>query len=259
MFSAKAFFKGIQSLRFVSFLYCILAMFVAKNSIAETSVSSIYISVLPGQALLTYPQNVRLSQVLVDAYAQTDYSVYSLGTALIDPDKQPMVEVQKQKVLRQLMQLNTFEALNMVAQLSGMRFAYYQSVETNPNRVLTVAKNNPLLDKDFWLYLPERPNHIKIINPQSSAPSVLGIQYNAELRDYLAKLAATKKSDQPYDSVWIIQGDRKVYQINNLTWEGERHYLSPGAILFIGLQNLPYEFRDLNGDIAQLLSHRLEL
>ena len=237
----------------------IIAMLVSNLSIAETAPFPTYITVLPSQSLLTYPQSVRLSEVLSDAYAQADYPVYSLGTTLVDPHKHPMVEVQKQKVLRQLMLLNTPETLNLAMQINSMRFVYYQEIESDPNKVQAFAKRNPLLNQEFWLYLPDRPSYIKVVSPQRSTTTVLDIQYNAELRDYLAVFADAEKEDQPYDSLWIIQADRKVYSVSDLTWSDKLYFLSPGAMLFTGLQDLPYEFRDLNGDIAQLLSHRLEL
>jgi hypothetical protein len=240
-------------------IYLILAMLASNFSVADTGGFPTYITVLPNQTLLTYPQSVRLSQVLSDAYTQADYPVYSLGTTLVDPHKQPMVEVQKQKVLRQLMLLNTPETLNLAKQINSMRFAYYQEIESDPNKVQAFAKRNPLLNQEFWLYLPDRPSHIKVVSPQHSETAVLDIQYNAELRDYLATFADAEKEDQPYDSLWIIQADRKVHPVSDLTWSDKLYFLSPGALVFTGLKDLPYEFRDLNGDIAQLLSHRLEL
>ena len=240
-------------------IYLILAMLASSFSVADTRGFPTYITVLPNQTLLTYPQGVRLSQVLNDAYTQADYPVYSLGTTLVDPHKQPMVEVQKQKVLRQLMLLNTPETLNLAMQINSMRFVYYQDIESDPNKVQAFAKRNPLLNQEFWLYLPERPDYVKVVSPQHSTTTVVDIQNNAELRDYLATLADAEKEDQPYDSLWIIQADRKVYSVSDLTWSDKLYFLSPGAMLFTGLQDLPYEFRDLNGDIAQLLSHRLEL
>ena len=255
MFFTKTCFSRIKCRS----LYLMLAMLVSNSSVAETNAFPTYITVLPSQTLLTYPQGVRLSEVLSDAYAQADYPVYSLGTTLVDPHKQSMVEVQKQKVLRQLMLLNTPETLNLAMQINNMRFVYYQEIESDPNKVQALTKRNPLLNQEFWLYLPERPDYVKVVSPQRSTTSVLDIQYNAELRDYLAAFANKDKVDQLYDSVWVIQADRKVYSVSDLTWSDKLYFLSPGAMVFTGLKDLPYEFRDLNGDIAQLLSHRLEL
>ena len=245
--------------RVACYLCIMLSTLTANIAVAETSAFPTYVTVLPSQTLLTYSKSVRLAEVLFDAYDQVDYAVYSLGTTLVDPHKQPMVEVQKQKVLRQLMLLNTPETLNLAIQINNMRFVSYQNIETNPNKVLVLPKINPLLNQEFWLYLPERPDYVKVVSPQRSTTTVLDIQYNAELRDYLAIFAGAEKEDQPYDSLWIIQADRKVYSVSDLTWSDKLYFLSPGAMLFTGLQDLPYEFRDLNGDIAQLLSHRLEL
>ena len=240
-------------------MYLLLAMVVSSFSVAETRAFPTYITLLPSQTLLTYPQSVRLSQVLSDAYDQAYYPVYSLGLGLIDPHKQPIVEMQKQKIMHQLMLLNNQEARNLASQIDSMRFVYYQDVEKNLNNVQFFSKRNPLLSQEFWLYLPERPNYVKVVSPQQSVTTVLDIQYNAELRDYLAALSGKGQDDLNYDSLWIIQADRKVYRVNDLSWGDKRYFLSPGAMVFTGLQGLPYELRDLNGDIAQLLSHRLEL
>ncbi|MCC4275257.1 capsule biosynthesis GfcC family protein [Marinomonas communis] len=236
-----------------------LMFFVANDSKAQETAFPTYITLLPSQALLSYSQNVRWGQVLLDAYSQSESDVYALGVSLIDPHKQPMIEVQKQRVLRQLMLLNTPETLNVARQINSLKFAYQKPVESSLIKVQGHQKRNPLLNQEYWLYLPERPEYIKLVSPKKENITSLNIKYNVELRDYLADFSGMNKGDQPYNTVWIIQADRKTYQVNELTWSDKIHYLSPGAIVFTGLQDLPYEFRNLNGDIAQLLSHRLEL
>ncbi len=217
------------------------------------------ITLLPSQTTLSYSDAVRFSQVLSDAYAQLNYDVYALGTTLIDPNKQSVVDTQKHTILRQLQQLNTPEAVNLAKQLNALRFAFHEPMVTDPVKVRVQTKLNPMVRGEYWLSLPKRPNDISVFHPARGNYLSLPVNSGDHLKDYLTKLSDTIKWDGDFDSAWIIQADRKVYQVKDIQWKSTLYFLSPGAMVFIGLQNLPDEYCDLNADIAHMLAFRLEL
>ncbi|WP_137170472.1 capsule biosynthesis GfcC family protein [Marinomonas sp. FW-1] len=239
----------------------LLLMAALPTSRADAETPNIYttrVTLLPSQITLSYSQDVRFSQVLSDAYAQSNGEIYALGTGLIDPHKQTIIDTQKRVIMRQLKQLNTPEATNMAKQLDSLPLVYHEQIATDLTKVRISSKFNPLIKQDYWLSLPKRPTHIKAFDPTLDHSVTMALQENADLRDYLAKLSQMTKQDR-YDSAWIIQADRAVYQVDNLSWKNTLYFLSPGAIVFVGLQNLPDDYRDLNANIAHLLAFRLEL
>ncbi len=217
------------------------------------------ITLLPSQITLSYSDAVRFSQVLSDAYAQLNYDVYTLGTTLINPHKQSVVDAQKHTILRQLKRLNTPEAVNLANQLSALRFAFHEPMVTDPVKVRIQAKLNPMVRGEYWLSLPKRPSDISVFHPAQGNYLSLPVNSGDHLKDYLTKLDGTIEWDGDYDSAWIIQADRKVYHVKDIQWKSTLYFLSPGAMVFVGLHNLPDEYRDLNADIAHLLAFRLEL
>ena len=243
-------------------LFCCILLVTALSSrqvVAEAANTfTTRITLLPSQITLSYPQDVRFSQVLSDAYAQSNGEIYALGTGLIDPHKQTIIDTQRRVIMRQLTQLNTPQAMRLAKQLDSLPLVYHEPIATDLISVRVSSKLNALIKQDYWLSLPKRPTHIKVFDPALDHSVTMALQENADLRDYLAKLSKMTKQDR-HDSVWIIQADRAVYQVDNLTWKNTLHFLSPGAIVFIGLQDLPDEYRDLNANIAHLLAFRLEL
>jgi hypothetical protein len=240
----------------------LLLIAALPTSQADAETPNIYatrVTLLPSQITLSYSQDVRFSQVLSDAYAQSNNDVYPLGTALIDPHKQTIIDTQKRVIMRQLTQLDTPEATNLAKQLDSLPLVYHEQIATDLTKVRVSPKLNPLIKKDYWLSLPKRPAHIKVFDPALDHSMTMALQKNADLRDYLAKLSQVTKKDRSHDSAWVIQADRAVYHVDNLAWKNTLHFLSPGAIVFIGLQNLPDDYRDLNANIAHLLAFRLEL
>lgn len=255
-----------MSLRFSMAVWCkalatsSLLLATGLSSVASADNSKIYpsrITLLPSLTVMSYTENVRFSQVLTDAFTQIDYDVYPLGVALVDPHKQPQVDVRKRKVLLELRRLNTDEAYNLAQQLRPMRLAYHLPIEPDPVKVLTQAKRDPLITQEYGLRLPKRPDHIQIIDPSRREPVTMAFKPNADLQDYMAQLSET--SDRTYESAWIIQADRQVYRVEDVNWRETLHFLSPGAVVFMGLRDLPQVDHDLNNAVAELLALRLEL
>ncbi|NLU96873.1 hypothetical protein B6N13_02010 [Marinomonas sp. UCMA 3892] len=205
---------------------------------------------------LSYPQEVRLSQVLTDAYAQLDYQPYSLGTALIDLSKQQQIDEKKHAILKKLQDINTPASNYIAKKLNSLDFVYRERIETDPSKVRVNPKYDPMLKGVYQLFLPKRPQHIYLINADDHNYLTLKLTANSNLKDYLAEQFEANR--YTYDSAWIIQANQDVYQATDIQWKGKLYFLSPGAIVFIGLTDLPEKYRDLNADIAHLLAFLLE-
>ena len=236
-------------------LYCSFFVCILSNNIA---VASTNITLINPQASLTYSQDtVRLSQVLADSYALLTYQPYSFGVSLIDPKKQPTVEKKKLDVLNRLQEINSPTSNHLAKQLDALHFVYREKIETDPSKVRVNPALDPMIKGNYWLNIPTRPEHIFIINANIESSITLPLKMNSDLKDYLDELPDA--NSHTYDSAWIIQANQDVYQATDIQWQDKGYFLSPGAIIFIGLTNLPDEYQDLNADIAHFLTFCLEL
>ena len=233
-----------------SFFVCILS-----NNIA---VASTNITLISSQRSLEYPQDaVRFSQVLADSYALLTYQPYFFGTSLIDPRKQPTVEKKKLDILNKLQEINSPASNYLAKQLDALHFVYREKIETDPSKIRVDSKLDPMIKGNYWLDIPKRPKHIFIINANIESSLTLPLKINSDLESYLGDLPDA--NSHTYDSAWIIQANQDVYQATDIQWQDKGYFLSPGAIIFIGLTNLPDEYQDLNADIAHFLTFCLEL
>lgn len=212
------------------------------------------IQLLQPQIMLEYGDPVRLSQLLSDAQKQVDYPVYPLGISLISPTKQGQIDEQKRLIFSALETINTKDTQRIAEQLKALHFVYREKLETHLAKVRSIKKNNPLLTADYTLSIPSRPPHIRVITPKRTTHEVVKQSPNTHLKNYLTPDIA----GDDYDSAWVIQADQTVQYIKDIQWRGKHHYLSPGSIVFVGLDDLPHPYQTLNNDIAQLLTQHLE-
>ena len=204
-----------------------------------------------------YSQTVRLSQVLTDIYPTLHYVPYTLGASLIRVSKTPLIAEEKYRIIQQLITLNTPSSLFLLAQLSNMTFAFREHISLNLPTVRLSPKQDPLLAGAFQLFAPARPDHFLVVGAiNQESPLAISLQGGQSLRDYLPTI---QMNDQALDSTpWVIQADQTFYQVHDLYWKNKPYFLSPGAVVFIGLKDLPIEFKDLNRDIVHLLTYRVE-
>ena len=131
-----------------------------------------------------------------------------------------------------------------------MSFAFREKIETDPIKVQIFPNLNPMIKSDYILSMPNRPDHILIIDPHTNNPIKLSLKANSNLKDYLSQLSHS----QHKNTAWIIQANGDVYQATDIQWRDSLYFLSPGAIVFIGLDNLPDAVNNLNARIAYLLA-----
>lgn len=225
-----------------------------KDRVASDSTSSI---VMVSPSTKTADQNqepLKLSTVLYETYSQLNYPVYALSTGLINPDKRDLVNEKKRVVVDQLRSLKRADADNIITQLNALYFVYFEPVVTDLDTLRLNGTLDIEINRRYWLSLPPKPKHIIAVSADRRNPSVLAQQPNTDLLHYLKQIPNAKDNT----SVWVIQPDRKVYAVSEDEWLDKRVFLAPGATIFLGLKELPPLYKDLNLQIAQLLSHRLE-
>lgn len=237
-----------------SFSYIFLISTMCCYSLLAFS-QPIKIQLLQPEITLEYGDPVRLSQLLTDAQKQVNYQVYPLGISLISPTKQRHIDEQKRLIFSALDKINTKDAQRIAEQLESLHFVYREKVETRLQQVRTIKKDNPLLAHDYVLSIPTRPALIRLITPKQIPTPLVKQLPNARLKDYMTPDIAGAH----YDSAWVIQADQSIQYISGIQWKGQNHYLSPGSIIFVGLDNAPDQYQHLNQDIAQLLTQHLEL
>ncbi|TBR41246.1 hypothetical protein CBF23_010540 [Marinomonas agarivorans] len=237
---------------------CLAVFFALRvDSIFAQSESAqpIKIHLLQAGLTLEYTSAPRLSQSISDAEKQVNYAVYPLGITLISPEKQPLIEQKKRAIFSKLKTIDTPESLQILKHLKKLNFVYKQPTDNLLKRIRLNKKHDPLLLKDYTLSISIRPNHIRVITPRRKSTSLVKLLPNASLKDYLTK----KIAGDSYDSAWVVQVDQHISQASNIQWENKKHYLAPGAIVYVGLSGLFSEYQALNQDIVELLSQHLEL
>lgn len=232
-----------RTVRFFFSLVCV-CLFISSAA-AQTT-----IQLKQNNLLLQYDQPVRLSTLLSDAYQQLDYFPYTLGTALYSPDKQQQVDSQKQAILDDLTYINNQASQYLAKQLIEIPFVFRENIEADLIKLETQPKLNPLIQSNHILSLPSRPDYILVIAPFKKSLIKLPLKVNSDLKDYLLELP----NNQHADSAWVIQANGDVYQANDIQWQDKLYFLSPGAIIFLGLDALPDTYHDLNARIAHLLA-----
>lgn len=232
---------------------CILVFYSLNDGLAEPFKITLPVNNLS----LAYPKEIRLSTLLNDAYGYSSHEIYSLGSTLVNPAKQSIVDKQKANILAQLKEINTPASSKIANQLTQLYFSYREDIETDIHKVRTNPKLDPIIKSDYELILPKRPEHILMINSHYNESLPIPIKANFSLKDYIVELSNTDNST--YDNTWIIQANRDVYQAKDFQWKNTLYFLTPGAIVFVGLTDLPKQYQHLNADIANLLTFNVEL
>lgn len=230
---------------------------------SNTVVSSELIITLPQiSTKLTYKHPVRLQQVLTDSTLQLEksysHSPYWLGSQLIEPDKNEKVAALKSNIIKQLTFLSRsyprYKA-NVEIILSFInqnKFNYRHFISLDNDLVRISPSQNPLLIGDYKLLIALRQNNIQLVG--SVGNNIVSYISHGNLNDYLQRETTLQQSDT--NTVYLIQPDGKLIQVNNAYWSQSRVYLAPESIIFLGLKNPPHRFNQLNQQIAEFLRYK---
>lgn len=244
---------GVNGLFFV-----VALVFSWSLHAAESSDGSLSVTLWQQNKHLNYPSSVRLATLLGDAYQSLEYEPYAPGAALIDvsAEKKTVTALQR-RVLQQLKMLGSPSAMQIVRQLSHFQYVRKIPVNLDLDEVRVSSKDNPMLSGRYELSLPKRPAHITLVGAlKEGRPVSAKVKLGAVLDAYLNEVQFQNDADRYHP--WVIQADGAVHQVKYLSWEGSPTFLSPGAIVFVGLESLPEQYKHLNENIAQLLASSVE-
>ncbi|SBS27106.1 hypothetical protein MSP8886_00805 [Marinomonas spartinae] len=232
-----------------------LSSFVfADQSQEESPKSNNQVTLMETATTFRYTTPPRLSMVLAEALHTLTYNPYYLGAALVDETQQQDFMRFKQNVMDQLAMAKTFSTEKMRSQLKHTAFAKKETLSLDYDIVRVFPQKNPLLKGQFRLYLPESPHDIKVYGAiQSTTPINLALQDGSSLQAYLPDIPFYNVAMNT--TIWIIEPDQTIDQIQNIHQQKQPTYLAPGAIIYIASNEIPEQ---LNQNIVTLLQNRLE-
>lgn len=226
--------------------------------------------VLPLQKqILKYPQQMRLSQVLMDAHALVP-NYYPLGLFLSDPmgeSKLVSLQTEIRGQLETRINKPNYDDLNLASktikvQLSRFEYSSRKRLRLDYDWARAQPMRDPVLryandqNHQFKLYAYPRPNHINLIGAVDR-PGELEFHAHWQLVDYLSNNRIQLLDGANKTQAFVIQPDGEVEELGYGWWNKHETYLAPGAIVFIGLSSLWNENDSLNRQIANLLVHRV--
>ncbi|MGF1710724.1 capsule biosynthesis GfcC family protein [Vibrio kagoshimensis] len=264
----------VRSLFYTFLMLASISMSHASNALIDTLMGHQKLTVdLPKQGItLSYPQPVRLDQVLSDVLAQGAGDYFPLSAQLFDLSKPSSFQDKKEKVFDLLTEYASInpEALQMKEQLSKFEFAPRQFINLDRNVVISQLGKNPMLigrdhvenlkaSLHFSLYLEQRPENLQIIGVLDDVLSLPLIEHGS-ISDYLQLIPQGALDTSADDSFfYVIQPDGHVKKAPYAYWNNSPTYLAPGAMIFIGFGSLPSSHSSLNQDIAELLRNKVNL
>lgn len=233
-----------------------LSLIIALPYVSSSSYANqdTQIKIVQNSQALHYSSPARLSRVLTDAQLTLDYQPYSLGASLVDNEKQNALDIFKENILEALTNYRTFSTEKILSQLKSSTFSPREKVSLDNDIARVFPKANPLLNGRFTLSLPKRPNSISVYGAiQSDSELKLNVLPTPSLKNYLPELPLYNVAMK--FPIWIIQPDQTTHYVANIRQEAQPLYLAPGAIIYIGSNEIP---KQLNKDIVKLLQNRLE-
>lgn len=241
---------------------------------------------LPLQGVtLEYKTNVRLLQVLDDAYASGSIGYFPLSAQLFDKTNTKAnedIEAKKRNVFKQLdaFSVEEPEAKLVKQQLASFQYLNRVFIELDRNAVISQSDKNPLLvsssntnkpssaaikrvstseTQAFSLYLPQRPTSIQLMGVMKESVTMNLIEHGT-LNDYLDALPNGFVGESVDKSVaYVVQPDGVVQTIQYAYWNEQPVSLAPGVVVFMAFYSLPSEYSTLNQDIVDLLRHKVGL
>lgn len=204
--------------------------------ISRTSTAAALKVTIPQQGIsLSYQSAPRLSQLLTDANKNIDYTAYFLGSALINKDnKKNAIQNSKIKLLKDIESISNKSASHLHTIVEGLTLYQQEDLKLDLEKIQQDSRQNPIISGNYQLYLPKRPDYIILIDPKNSDEILkLKLISGYHLENYLSD--HYKSRDFSTDNIRIIQADKEVITPKIDYWSSKKYYLSPGAIIYVGL------------------------
>ncbi|MCQ1060016.1 capsule biosynthesis GfcC family protein [Photobacterium sp. ZSDE20] len=215
---------------------------------------------------LNYPQSVRLEQVLTDTVANLallptaqqniNKSIYWTGAGLYKKFPHP----NKVNVINQLGKVSelvdTDEKIGfeqLATQLNQFDIGERIFTPLDYDVIRIDKASNPLISESLSVVLPSRPDSVWVLGAvhtngqQSWLPRT-----NAS--DYLKHVGRAAYGNNSVATV--IQPDGVIEQHPTAYWNQNHKDIAPGAIVYLGFDNLPSGYTHLNDEIINLLRNK---
>ncbi|WP_237156998.1 capsule biosynthesis GfcC family protein [Photobacterium rosenbergii] len=220
---------------------------------------------------LNYTQAVRLEQVLADTIANitllptteenSNQPVYWTGAGLYrgfpHPNKASIIrQLEKASELVDPTERDIFRQL--ATQLNQLKIGERVFTPLDYDLVRINKASNPIISAQQFpgpmtLVLPSRPDSVWVLG---------AVQHNSEqpwvartsANQYLEQVGTTSYSDN--STATIIQPDGTVEMHPIAYWNKDHMDIAPGAIVYLGFNNLPTGYQSLNDEIINLLRNK---
>ncbi|KHT61656.1 hypothetical protein RJ45_21890 [Photobacterium gaetbulicola] len=220
---------------------------------------------------LNYTQPVRLEQVLTDTIAnirllpttkeKSNQPIYWTGAGLYKgfphPNKPNIIrQLEKASELVGPSEQKTFQQL--ATQLDKLKIGDRLFTPLDYDLVRINRTSNPIISAQqlpgpMSLVLPSRPDSVWVLG---------AVQHNSEqpwvtrtsANQYLEQVGTASYSNNSIAT--IIQPDGAVEQHPIAYWNKDHKDIAPGAIVYLGFNNLPTGYQSLNDEIINLLRNK---
>lgn len=237
--------------------YLIFILLMLFNISKASSATTLKVTIPQQGISLSYQSAPRLSQLLIDANKNIDYAAYFLGSALINKDnKNIAIQSSKIKLLERLETNNDTNASNLHTIVESLTFFQQEDLKLDLEKIQQDSRLNPIISGNYQLYLPKRPDYIILIDPKNSDDIIKQkLRAGYHLEDYLSEYY--KSTDIVINNIQIIQADKHVITPKIDYWSSNKYYLSPGAIIYIGLGKDIDKSGSINQNVINLLQHHV--
>lgn len=244
----------------ILFLMCLSLSLLWGNTVNATPILEVKIP--QADISLKYQVAPRLSQLLFDAHKNIDYSPYSLGALLLnlDSNQSKKINDEKSTLLKMIDRRIESDVTNLSSILDSLTFSSREQVILDLEKIQLNAKLNPKLKGHYQLSLPTRPNFITVIDPTNSDKVIrVKLVPGYSLKNYLSEyyLTINKTNIDLPNNIELIQADKQHISPNIAIWNNNKYFLSPGAIIFIGLEKNVKNMKELNYKFTALLQHHV--
>lgn len=216
--------------------------------------------------LLNYPQSVRLEQVLADTVANLallptaqqniNQSIYWTGAGLYKkfphPNKANVInQLDKVSELVDADEKSSFQQL--ATQLSQFDIGERVFTPLDYDIVRIDKASNPLISESLSVVLPSRPDSVWVLGAVNTNGKQSWLS-RTNASDYLEHVGHTANGNNSVATV--IQPDGVVEQHPIAYWNKSHKDIAPGAIVYLGFDNLPTGYTSLNDEIINLLRNK---
>ena len=239
---------------------CALSMLMWASQVCSQPQLDIKLNSVASSALKS-DAPLRLSAVL--AHLNPPASTYWPAAGFADLSRQSHIDNQRVQLIKQLDGLSQVwgaEPLKSAAaqalrqQLSSIPLLEKQFYSVDLDKVRLSLALDPVLAGSFSFYFPARPIDVKVMGVVKEA-KFLAHQAHLQASDYLAAVLTFPIANTA--AVTVIQPDGVIQRANTGYWLKSTTRIAPGAIVFVGFDELPEAYENLNDDISNLLRHHL--